>query len=202
MSSQGSFNPDREKDELTLALGNKEHPGRTRGVGLVNWKVGFLQDVDNYRSRKRKQAEKEEMLREMEARLKAERDHVMRNVNVMIQSAVQVALSQKDNPCAGTPRVPSTPYGKSSSVSVGHPFDPTKCYPVDKITRVTPCKLYVPVFNMSIKVAEGMASQWTEGQLLHNRPILAGYAKVSLDRVLNKYVNLSATFMGSSGKSL
>ena len=88
---------------------------------------------------------------------------MMRNVNVMIQLAVQAALSQKANPCAGTPRVPSTPYGKSSSASVGHPFDPTKMYPVDKITRVTACKLYVPVFNMSIKVAEGMASQWTKG---------------------------------------
>ena len=36
LSSQGSFNPDKEKDELTLALGNKEHPGRIRGVGMVN----------------------------------------------------------------------------------------------------------------------------------------------------------------------
>ena len=62
LSSQRSFNPDREKDELTLALGNKEHPGCTQGVGLVNWKVGFPQDVDNYKSRKRKQAEKDETL--------------------------------------------------------------------------------------------------------------------------------------------
>ena len=30
-SFQGSFKADREKDELTLALGNKEHPGRTGG---------------------------------------------------------------------------------------------------------------------------------------------------------------------------
>ena len=140
------------------------------------------------------------MWREMEACLKAERDHVMRNVNVMIESAVQVALSQKANPCADTPRVPNTPYGKSSSTSVGHPFDATKCYPVDKITRVTTCKLYVPVFNMSIKVAEGMASQWTEGQLLHNRPILAGYAKVSLDRVLNKYRKFECEFYGEPRK--
>src|SRR5205809_338094 len=103
------------------------------------------------------------MWREMEACLKAERDHVMRNVNVMIESAVQVALSQKANPCADTPRVPNTPYGKSSSASVGHPFDPTKVYPVDKITRVTACKLRVLVFNMSITVAVGMASQWSDG---------------------------------------
>src|SRR5437868_9752317 len=31
--TQGSFVPDRENDILTKALGNKEHPGRTRGTG-------------------------------------------------------------------------------------------------------------------------------------------------------------------------
>ena len=29
----GSFNPSREKDELSLGLGNKKHTGRTRGLG-------------------------------------------------------------------------------------------------------------------------------------------------------------------------
>ena len=29
----GSFNPSRERDELSLGLGNKEHTGRTRGLG-------------------------------------------------------------------------------------------------------------------------------------------------------------------------
>ena len=28
---KGSFNPSRERDELSLDLGNKEHTGRTRG---------------------------------------------------------------------------------------------------------------------------------------------------------------------------
>ena len=30
---KGSFNPSRERDELSLGLGNKEHTGRTRGLG-------------------------------------------------------------------------------------------------------------------------------------------------------------------------
>ena len=30
---KGSFNPSRERDELSLGLGNKEHIGRTRGLG-------------------------------------------------------------------------------------------------------------------------------------------------------------------------
>ena len=28
---KGSFNPSKERDELSLGLGNKEHTGRTRG---------------------------------------------------------------------------------------------------------------------------------------------------------------------------
>ena len=31
----GVFTPNREKDELTHALGNPEHPGRTRGKGVI-----------------------------------------------------------------------------------------------------------------------------------------------------------------------
>ena len=30
---KGSFNPSRERDQLSLGLGNKEHIGRTRGLG-------------------------------------------------------------------------------------------------------------------------------------------------------------------------
>ena len=33
--SEGSFKTDREKDELTYALGTPEHTGRVRGMGVV-----------------------------------------------------------------------------------------------------------------------------------------------------------------------
>ena len=56
---EGTFHPDREKYMLTKALGNPEHPGRTRGTaGSVPWVHGFP-DNTGYRSRgerrKRKQ---------------------------------------------------------------------------------------------------------------------------------------------------
>jgi hypothetical protein len=39
---EGRFHPEREKDELTRALGNDEHPGRTRTTpGSKLWKIGF-----------------------------------------------------------------------------------------------------------------------------------------------------------------
>ena len=33
--SEGSFKPDREKDELTYTLGTPKHTGRVRGMGVV-----------------------------------------------------------------------------------------------------------------------------------------------------------------------
>ena len=49
-AQQGTFVPDREKDELTMALGNPEHPGRTRSTpGSIPWKVGFP-DAGGYKT--------------------------------------------------------------------------------------------------------------------------------------------------------
>ena len=51
--TQGSFVPDRENDILMKALGNKEHPGRTRGISSkVPWKKGFPQDLYKYKFRR------------------------------------------------------------------------------------------------------------------------------------------------------
>nr|AAX92859.1 transposon protein, putative, CACTA, En/Spm sub-class [Oryza sativa Japonica Group]ABA92604.1 transposon protein, putative, CACTA, En/Spm sub-class [Oryza sativa Japonica Group] len=44
-SSQGTFRPDREKDELSLNLQTPEHPGRTRGKGVIPWKIGFKENI-------------------------------------------------------------------------------------------------------------------------------------------------------------
>lgn len=64
-SSQGSFQADREKDILSAALGNSEHPGRTRGAGVfVTWEQWFQADSGSYRSRKRAKAEHDAKLRE------------------------------------------------------------------------------------------------------------------------------------------
>ena len=47
---KGSFNPSRERNELSLGLGNKEHIGRTRGLGKrTTWKQGFEEDRHMYK---------------------------------------------------------------------------------------------------------------------------------------------------------
>jgi hypothetical protein len=35
------------KDELIYALQNPEHPGRTRGKGVIPWKYGFSEYIDS-----------------------------------------------------------------------------------------------------------------------------------------------------------
>jgi hypothetical protein len=47
----GAFRPNREKDELTYAIGTAEHSGRTRGLGQnISWEHGFPNDRDSYRN--------------------------------------------------------------------------------------------------------------------------------------------------------
>ena len=58
-AQSGVFQPNRENDELTRALGNPEHPGRTRGMGVIPWYEGFSDWNDDYRSRARNKMEEE-----------------------------------------------------------------------------------------------------------------------------------------------
>jgi hypothetical protein len=64
--SEGSFKPDREKYELTYALGTSEHTGPVQGFGVVPRKHGFSVDIDTYRSRSRRKAGQEEKMRALE----------------------------------------------------------------------------------------------------------------------------------------
>ena len=48
---KGSFNPSRERDELSLDLRNNEHSGRTRGLWKrTTWKHGFEEDRHMYKN--------------------------------------------------------------------------------------------------------------------------------------------------------
>lgn len=70
-SAKGTFVPDRENNELTDALGNPEHPGRTRGTaGSVPWKYGFL-DAGGYKSRERNRKKELNEMQQLIARVKA-----------------------------------------------------------------------------------------------------------------------------------
>jgi hypothetical protein len=53
MTTEGTFEPDREKDELSATIGTREHGGRYRGKGAVPWKLAWCEHIDSYISRKR-----------------------------------------------------------------------------------------------------------------------------------------------------
>lgn len=78
LKAEGKFTPNRQKDELTYALGTPEHTGRVRGLGVVPWKHGFSEDLETYRSRCRSKAEQDEKFRALEERLSATEERVAR----------------------------------------------------------------------------------------------------------------------------
>jgi hypothetical protein len=92
---EGSFHPDRENGELTKALKNKEHPGRTRGFGpYVPWKIGFSGDDDTYRSRSRSKKQHADRLH------KFERDNLkMYDIVKELQLQQDPGFDSAGNPC-------------------------------------------------------------------------------------------------------
>lgn len=52
-TAEGTFVPDRENDELTMAQGTKQHPGHCRGKGVIPWRIAFHEHIQSYRRRQR-----------------------------------------------------------------------------------------------------------------------------------------------------
>jgi hypothetical protein len=76
-AQEGTFIPDRENDELTMALGNPEHPGRPRGTpGFVAWKVGFP-GTGSYKSRERKRKQELSIVQELNERVQRLEEQVL-----------------------------------------------------------------------------------------------------------------------------
>jgi hypothetical protein len=93
---QGTQTSNREKDVLTQELRNREHHGRTRGAGVVPWRLSFEEEAHTYQSLSRSRAEQEtetlRRLKEIEerfnARLEATVEARMQQVLQSIGSAV------------------------------------------------------------------------------------------------------------------
>jgi hypothetical protein len=74
---EGRFHPDREKDELTRALGNAEHLRRTRtALGSKPWKIGFPVERKKFpdRSRQRRKKREVDRMAQIEEQLKWHQD--------------------------------------------------------------------------------------------------------------------------------
>jgi hypothetical protein len=94
-ASQEACSQRREDDLLTKTLGNKEHRGRTRGVGSsVPWKYGFPDYAWQYKKRTSNKAEKdarlEAKIREsIRAELTSEFDEKLESMRAKIRQEIR-----------------------------------------------------------------------------------------------------------------
>ena len=88
-SKAGRLKVDQENDELTLALGNPEHPGHCRGFGVIPWKFAFRGDSASYRSRKQRKEQIEESWRQMlKSKVQAQEQRMMEEINRRVAHAI------------------------------------------------------------------------------------------------------------------
>src|SRR6185437_6277077 len=123
--------------ELTYALGNPEHPGPTRGKGVVPWKYGFRDYIESYRSQKRRKNDKREHMRRLEERLMSHDQRLEEEVQRQVATAMSqqqqaqtvppepnVAadhLSQRKSSCASTDVAVAEPTGIQAAVEASAP---------------------------------------------------------------------------------
>ena len=198
---EGRFIPDREDDELTRALGNKEHDGRLRGViGSKPKTIAIPEHRKKFPDRSHQRRKEREA---MEARAAADR---LRNIEeeLKLHKEQLDALSQQgttgqsqrhmvEAACDGT----GGPSNRKSSVASTELQDgnddavaPLRRYPVDDITESTPCELHLKVYNLSMKVAVGYALPIGPNPTYHFAPVPNGYAVVGVDAVMKDFEEL------------
>ena len=160
----GRLVPDRDMDELTLALGNSKHPGCCRGYGVVPWKFAFKGSADTYRSRKRRREREEGRWREMmEQRLKDQEDRMNAEIERVATAVAQItpagALPQapvypvispsaRKSSCASTEAPEEQRAGNQEEVQV----EDNERYPVDELCQRTACELHKPIGNITMTV--------------------------------------------------
>ena len=199
-ADKGLFKPDRENDELTRALWNAEHRGRTRGKGDVPWNKGFPEHEDTYRSRQRK--------KDREANRFMMFERALREQQKQLDELKQKTSQGKQSPVDCSAAAPSQ--RKSSVASTELQADdhalmddaPTMPrYPMDDITENTSCELRSLMKNISFKVAVGSAFPCAPRATYHCKAIPAGYARVTVDEVMNGFEDLDLDIALGDGET-
>ena len=192
---EGTFIPDREKDELTAALGNPEHPGRTRGTpGSVPWKLGFP-GAGGYKSRERKKKQELSIVQELNERVQRLEEQVLS------QRAPDQQLVQGHE---ATPEA-TPPSQRRSSVASTELDQQPDCtaprYPVDAITEAQPCELMTKCHNLTFTAALGSVAPPLPDGTFHCRLIPHGYASVHVDEVIEGFEELDLDHPTGEGET-
>ena len=189
---EGKFIPDREQDELTKALGNREKGGRTRGLGAdTPWYIGFPEDRESYRSRLRAKKRKE---MEYSDRLSNLEIMVLKQQKQLKDLSEQGGTHQLQQESQGDP---SQRRSSVASTKLAADEASTFTYPVDYITEKTSCELPVEVRNLSLKAADGYALTCESTALWSGNEIPDGYARVGVDRIEPGYELLELDIPGA-----
>ena len=196
------FKPDREKDLLTLVLGNDEHGGRTRGLGpKYPWSLGFAKDIDTYRSRARAKQRRDEEVGDWSRQLLARLDNQQRQIDELKLSRgdhsadpaldTTVVLTERRSSVADS----ELPAGDARVIDGG------PGYPVDGIMEQIPCELHQKMKNLSMPVALGYALPCPPGTKWHTREIPDGYTKVGVDQILTGFHSMELDIHGAEGET-
>jgi hypothetical protein len=195
---EGRFHPQREKDKLTHALGNDEHPGQTRTTpGSKPSKLGFPIERKKFsdRSHQRRKEREADCMSMIEEELKRQSDLL----NQISQQGTAASQSQIE---AAHDAIGPPSQQKSSVASIDLPEDddePTTRYQVDYITESTPCELHVKVVNITMKVEVGYALPIGPNATYHCRPIPHGYTVTRVDEVVGRFEQLKLDHPAGEG---
>ncbi|OEL38490.1 hypothetical protein BAE44_0000491 [Dichanthelium oligosanthes] len=171
---------------------------------MVPWKVASSEDVTIYHKCRhtRQSASLDARVQEpVQERMKEQQELWQKSIRDLERRFMQ--QREEAVPTSKGPQIQS-PSGalKSSQVSASHAdIGDTAKHPIDGIKELTHCALHVPAVGTTIKVAEEQAWPCTEGQVLHNRLLSKGFARVSVDSVVPRSRNVTLDIPGEDGKA-
>jgi hypothetical protein len=93
-TSKGEFVPDRENDELTVALNKPEQPGHIKVYESMPWKFGFANEIDTYKSQQRGKDNEEDRVRNLEKELVRTKAFILDEVQCQMRIPVKQLTQQ------------------------------------------------------------------------------------------------------------
>jgi len=160
---KGEFVPRREQDELSLALGNKEHPDCGRGFSSkYGLKLGFPNQLAMYKTR---QHYKDDLLAQL---CKKADQYIDEKLNQWLQASQDQGSVE-----------PSALVALCSVASTTH-----ETSPVDVIDSPTLCALHIP-YNWKGKTIKVVSGTAYPGCILHHSVLPEDYARVKVSRLFS-----------------